>query len=43
MFLYPVFSSLQYRKGIGLWAHSSMRVTKVVTGLKHRMFQERQQ
>ncbi|KAK4824960.1 hypothetical protein QYF61_021648 [Mycteria americana] len=38
--LYPVLGSLQYKEDTGLWAHSSMRVTKVVTGLKHRMFKE---
>lgn len=39
--LYPVLGSLQYKKDMQLWDHSSRRVTKVVSRLKHRMFKEK--
>lgn len=39
--LCPIWGSLQHKKDIGLWVHSSMRLTKVVRGLKHRMVKER--
>lgn len=39
--LCPVLGSLQYKKDMQLWDHSSRRVTKVVGRLKHRMFREK--